>query len=367
MNVYCQYSGVQFDISGFGGTKLTYVHPIFSAEPNWLLSRMGSWAAQKYNEEESKLLFLALLHSTELVEFRATAMPENNVVQLNMEPLARICAWMYGLSRAQLVLPKFIVQQDNRRMLNVKHWIATWYEARKDYEDGYNKFILDRKLAGKEEALERLIKNSQRTTDDYAGLLATWALQASSAPKGIGDYWRELFLLKGLKVYSARTVDLQELVDHMEEALEHGSIFAAATMKHLRILLKKNQAGLNYGLGITDEDLAEIESSPFTIVEGSIEEHNMHVVAASAPIEQPQPHHAIYQGSRVAYLRAKAAWDLAQRAKQYAQEFTNDVEQAVAEDEELNEILEEGNSADQREVDVEFVKPNQPKEEDHGE
>lgn len=216
MKIFCQYSGAEFDITGFGSTRLTYVHPIFSADTKWLLSRMGSWAAQKYTPEESRLLFLALLHGTELVEFRATAHPENNIVQLNMEPLARILAWMDGISRKDLVLPKFVIQHDNRKLQNVRYWIETWYGARKDYEDGYSKYLLDKKLADKEQALERLIRNSQKTAEDYSGLLATWALQASSAPKGISEYWRELFMLKGLKLYSARTVDLQELVDHME-------------------------------------------------------------------------------------------------------------------------------------------------------
>src|SRR3954468_24796203 len=125
MRVHCQYSGVDFDITGFGGTKLTYVHPIFSAEPQWLLSRMGHWAAQKFTETESKLLFLGLLHTTELVEFRVTAFPENSVVQLNMEPLSRIVAWMIGVSRRSLVLPKFVVQNDNRKLTNVRYWIET--------------------------------------------------------------------------------------------------------------------------------------------------------------------------------------------------------------------------------------------------
>lgn len=360
MKIYCQYSGVEYDITGFGGTKLTYIHPIFAAESRWLLSRMGSWAAQKFTEEESKLLFLALLHDTELVEFRATAHPSAAMVALNMEPLARIHSWMIGLSRRTLVLPKFVVQQDNRDLKNIKHWIETWYGARKDYEDGYNKYLLDQKLAGKEEALERLIKNAQKSTDDFAGLLCTWALQASSAPKGIGEYWRELFTLKGLKVYAARTVDLQELVDHMEENLEHGSIFAANTLKHLRTLLKKNQAGLNYGLGITDEDLAEIDSSPFKIVEGSVEEHNMQIIAAGAPEEEPQRKD---YPSIVGYLRARAAWQLAEKARQYAQEFTQQTEDDVAADEELNELLEDG-AAEDRRIDVEVVKPNQTEDED---
>lgn len=356
MRVYCQYSGVEYDVSGFGGTKLTYVHPIFSAEPRWLLSRIGSWAAQKFNPEESKLLFLALLHTTELVEFRATALPDNTIVQQNMEALSRIVAWMLGINRVHLVMPKFVVQPDNRKLQNVRHWIENWYEARKHFEDGFNRQLQDKKLADKEQALERLIKNSQRTTEDYAGLLATWALQASNAPKGIHEYWRELFCLKGLKVYSAKTVDLQELLEHLEENLQHGSIFAYNALKHIRTLLKKNQAGLNYGLGITDDDLAEIESSPFRIVEGSVEEHNIAVVASGAPEFEPK---SSDYPSRIQYLRAKAAWELAQKARQYAAEFTSAVEETVAEDEELNEMLEEAGSKDERTMDVELQKTNE--------
>lgn len=356
MRVYCQYSGVEFDITGFGGTKLTYVHPIFTAEPKWLLSRMGHWAAQKFTPEESKLLFLALLHATELVEFKATAHPDNNTVQMNMEPLARIMSWMIGINRVHLVMPKFVVQPDNRKLTNVRYWIENWYDARKQFEDGYSKYLLGRKLADKEQALERLIKNSQRTTEDYAGLLATWALQASSAPKGLYDYWRELFCLKGLKVYAAKAIDLQELLEHLEEHLEHGSIFAASTLKHVRTLVQKNKAGLNYGLGITDEDLEAIEGSPFSIVEGTVEEHNMQVIAASAPEQEPKP---LEYGSRIQYLRAKAAWELAQKARQYAEEFTQQIEDEVKEDEELNEILEDAEgSPEDRRVDVEIVKSN---------
>jgi hypothetical protein len=357
MKVYCQYSAAEYDVTGFGGTKLTYVHPIFAAEPKWLLSRMGHWAAQKFTPEESKLLFLAILHSTELVEFRATAHPENNIVQLNMEPLARIFSWMLGINRVHLVMPKFVIQTDNRRLLNIRHWIETWYDARKQFEDGYSRYLLDRKLADKEQALERLIKNSQRTTEDYAGLLCTWAMQASSAPKGMHEYWRELFCLKGLKIYAAKAIDLQELLDHLEECLEHGSIFAASTLKHIRTLVHKNKAGLNYGLGITDEDLAEIESSPFKIVEGSVEEHNIRVVAASAPEEEPI---ASKYSSRIAYLRDKAAWELAKKAREYAAEFTQQVEDAVAEDEEVNEILEDAQETEEHsKIDVELNKQDQ--------
>lgn len=324
MKIHCQYSGVSFDVSGFGSTQLTYIHPIFSADTGWLLSRMGAWAAQKYGEEESRLLFLALLHSTDLVEFRYQAQPENNTVQLNIEPLARFVGWSSGLTRPQLILPKFVVQKDNRKLENVRYWIQTWFDARKAFEDGYARWEQDKKLLEKERALERLIRNSAKQVQDYAGLLATWAMQAGNVPKALHDYWRELFCLKGIAVYNAKQVDIEEMLEHMEEHLEHGSIYSHATLTHLRTLLKKNKAGLNYGLGISDEEFAMLESSPFKIVEGSVEEHNMEVISASAPREEPV---AADYPTRVAYLRAKAAFSLAQRAAQYAAAFTQRVEE----------------------------------------
>ncbi len=345
MKVTCQYSGIEFEVTGFGGSKLVYVHPVFTANAGWLLSRIGTWAAQKYNEEESRLLFLALLHSTDLVRFEHMAIPDNTTVQLNMEQLARFVSWSCGITRPHLVLPSFVISKDTRKLNNVRYWIQAWQDARKNFEEGYRTQSQLSSIRNKEAALERLIRNSQRTTEDYAGLLATWAFQATNVPKALQDYWRELFCLKGIAVYNAKTVDIEELLEHMEEFLEHGSIYAHATMSHLRTLLKKNKAGLIYGLGITDADLEEITSSPFTIVEGSVEEQNMAIIAANAPQEEPQPQN---YSSRVAYLRAKAAYSIAQKAKQYAKDLDTGLENVLKEDaldqtaiEEEAEIVEE--------------------------
>lgn len=329
MKVFCQYSGVSFDITGFGSTKLTYIHPIFSADAKWLLSRMGSWAAQKFTEEECKLLFLGLLHSTELVRFEATAEPDNTTVQLNLEQLSRFVAWSCGITRANMILPSFVIQRDNRKLNNVRYWIQAWQDGKKQFEDGYTTQTQLRSIRDKEAVLERLIKSSTRAVESYAGLLSTWALQATNVPKALHEYWRELFCLKGIALYNAKTADLEEIVEHMEEYLEHGSIYAHATLQHVRILLKKNKAGLNYGLGITDADLDEISANPFTIVEGSVEEQNMAIIAANAPQDEPMPQQ---YGSRIEYLRAKAAYTLGQRAKQYAQDLEQGVEDAMKED-----------------------------------
>lgn len=341
MKVTCQYSGVVYDLTGFGSTSLVYVHPIFAAEPKWLLSRMGSWAAMKYTPEESSLLFLGLLHSTQLVEFRVRAEPTIPTVMQNMESLARFVGWMCGLTNPHVAFPKFVISLENRKLDNVRYWIKLWQEAKEAFESGYTTQHVARQLRDKEAALERLIRNAGKSVDDYAGLLATWALQAGNAPTNIHDYWRSLFCLKGVAVYSAKAIDLEELVEHMEENLEHGSIFAHATLAHLRSLYKRCKAGLNYGLGITDEEFDLLETSPYKIIDGTVEQHNMDVIAASAPIEEPR---AANFTSRIAYLRAQAAWKLASRARAYAAEFTQQVEDIEKADEQDRVLDEEDNN-----------------------
>jgi hypothetical protein len=132
--------------------------------------------------------------------------------------------------------------------------------------------------------------------------------------------------LKGVNIYSAKTVDLEELVEHMTEHLEHGSIYATATLKHCRMLLEKNKTGLNFGLGI-DVD------HPFTIIEDSLEAHNKRLTAASAPAEEPLLHN---YPTKLAFLRAKAAWNVAQSLKQQAEEFEASVDAVMTADEALD-------------------------------
>lgn len=341
MQVYCQYSGITFNVENFANFRLQYVHPIFSAEPKHLLSRSGDWAAGKYNEKECKLLFLALLHSTELVEFRVAAVPEHSTVQKNMELLMRFVAWQSGLSNPSVSFPRFAISPETRTLPNVKHWMDTWLEARKDFENGYRSTSIVTKMRMREAALERLIKNAGKKTDDYPGLLAAWAMDAADVPHALRNFWISLFKLKGMSLYNARECDLRELVDHMEDKLEHGTIYAKATMNHVRMLLAKNKAGLGFSLGMPSEELENLDyekliRDPFRIVEDEIETHNTNIIAKSAPLDEPVESN---YPSRLAFLRAKAAYTLACKAKAYADEFTQQVTEKLAADERLNRDL----------------------------
>lgn len=357
MRVYCKYSGIEYEVPNFAKLKLEGVHPLFYATTKQLLSRTTDWAAGRLNEQERRILFLAILHSTDLVEFRATAQPGDNIVQLNMESLIRFVGWQNAVSNPAIAFPRFVISHDTKDLSNFKHWMTAWYDAKKDFEDGYKSYAQGTKLRNREVALERLIKNAQKETSDYSRLLAMWAMDAANVPQSLHEYWTELFQLKGLQIYQARPADLDEVKEHMEEYLEHGSIYANATLRHVRILCAKNKAGLNYGLGIPDEeleklDLQSISDSPYTIVEDEVMTYNTKLGAAGAPTEEPNP---TAFPSRLAYLRAKAAWTLACKATEYADDALSPETLVLVETQETNDALDAELDTEREETEREVV------------
>ena len=346
MRVYCKYSGVEFQVSNFTHKMhIEGIHPIFFAELKSLLNRAGDWAAGRLSEEEGRLLFLALFHNTKLVDFRTTAHPANRIVQLNMEVLLKFITWHSNVTSPQLRLSRIAITHDTASMNNCRYWLEAWNDARKNWENNYQIATMRKRVADKEAALERLIKSATRDPESYAGTLAAWAMEAGNVPKHTREYWISLFRLKGIAVYGARTVDLEELVDHMEEHLEAhiGTIYAHAVLRHIRILLAKNRAGINFGLGMPDEelekaDLLEMQHNPFKIVEDDVEVHNREVAAATAPLREPLK--SDYP-NLVAFLRAKAAWILAKKQTEVAEKLAaneakaelTDAMEAVYEDE----------------------------------
>lgn len=342
MKVNCKYSGIEFDVPNFANMRIDGIHPLFYASTRHLLSRTTDWAAGRLQEQERRILFLAFLNTTDLVEFRVAAQPADNIVQLNMESLIRFVGWQNAISNPAIAFPRFVVSHDTRTLDNFKHWMQAWYDAKKDFEDGYKSYSQGTKLRNREIALERLIKNAQKETTDYSKLLGMWAMDAGNVATNLRECWMELFQLKGLQIYNARSADLDELVEHMEDALEHGSIYANATLRHCRLLRAKNKAGLNFGLGIPDEeleklDLQSLEASPYVIVEDEVLTYNTKLGAAGAPTEEPK---VTDYPTRLAYLRARSAWTLASKARQYADDALNN-EAIVAQQEDSDAIAAE--------------------------
>jgi len=344
MQVYCKFSGVSFLAQHFTNKmNIEAVHPIFYAEQRQLLNRARDWAAKRLNDTESKLLFLALLNSTKLVDFHATAKPEPRIVNLNMPTLLAFISWHSDIRSPQLQLPRFVISHDNSSMNNCHILMKAWMECKEEWNSNYASATLRKKLEKKEAGLERFIRSGLKSTEDYAGRLASWALVAANAPTSLHEYWTQLFKLKGIEVFNARTVDLEELVEHMEENLEVGNIFSFSVLKHVRYLLMRNRAGLGFHLGMGEEETEKLDyealaANPFTIVEEPIETYNRELIASKAPAKEPVERD---YPNKVAYLRAKAAFIIAQKqyeelekkAKKEAAQMTDDALDVVHDDE----------------------------------
>lgn len=278
-----------------------------------LLGRAGEWGRGELDSTERRLLFVALLKSTDLVDFRCPAAPPTNIIQTYMELLIKCVNWK-EIAEERMPLPRFAITHETRELTNVGHWLGAWNDARRDWENRGATWAFKEKLRLREKALLRLIQSPGKTTNSFAGTLSKWALEASNAPSGIREYWTSLFHLRdNLDIYKASTTDLEELLEWMQDNLQVGSLYSFKTFEHLHNIMKINKGGLTYGLGMgsDEEDFDPISNSqaPFTIIRDSIETYNMEMAAALAPELEPKKEQF---NSIVDYLRAKARWTLAQ-------------------------------------------------------
>ena len=316
MRITCRYSGVSFQTTFFDSLQLAEVgsHPIMEIPTKNLLGRVGQWGRGELSATEKKLLFIALLKSTGLVEFRVPAEPTKQVVERYMELLMKSVLWKEEMLNI-VPLPKLAITHETKQLTTIGHWLGAWNDARRDWETQGAVWRAKERLRLREAALSKLIKSSMRTkTQDtiLSKQLASWALEASAAPSYITDYWTTLLLLKdNFEIFQANAKDLDELRCWMEDNIDVGTIYGHHLMRYIYTVVEKNRRGLEYGIGLMDQDDKEDnDGKPYTIIDDSIETYNRQVAAAMAPAEEP--HQKDYD-SKVEFLRAKARWNIAQQ------------------------------------------------------
>lgn len=355
MRVICKYSATEFKLPDFRGSLIEGIHPLFSLTTAGLLTYAKDWAADKLSETESRVLFLALLASgtTEtdeydfrgvkkktvvpLIVFRTSAIPSHEIVQANMERLMTAMVWIDNISSALLKLPRFAIDHDNRDLKTIPNWLKCWEEERKAFYDNHKSRAMAEKLSSLEEQLMKLIRSEHRKTESYAGTLAKWALDASGFPdktkldKETRALWTKVFKLKGFDIFTADKDTIEDVLNWMTLNLTHGSTMAHETMKHLHKVHHANLYGLNKSLGLTG-------GKTFELLEDPIAEHNMAIIASKAP--EIFPELADYP-TRVAYLRARAAWNMAETMKAKVVEDAAEQKKKLQELEALDFITDE--------------------------
>lgn len=334
MKIMCAYSSVEFTCEHFPGTfyaKEAY-HPIFLLPQRKLLPYIGKWAAGELTPTDSYLLFLALLRSSELVDFRVPVFRNEHtdaLVANNMEYLIRTILTLNTVTNPGVHFPQFVITADTRFLQNVQHWIAAWNKIYHEMKDGHKTAHDWQKLNRRDMALQRMIKSPHRKVESYSSELAMWAEAAAEFPtfqtsspwtKGtvaINEYWKEIIrrCTKNEQLFSIQRKDLQELLEHCEEHIQFGSIQSNLLFKVLRAALEKQK---NF-LGLGDMDI----KSSFAILDSSddVESAQIKTMIQVAPVEEPRPEQ---YPTKLAYLRAKMRFDMATKYKK-EQEGEQDV------------------------------------------
>lgn len=324
--ILCGYSSILFNCDHFPiilKSRETH-HPIFNVPQRKLFTYLYKWSTRELTNIDSYLLFLAMLNSSELVEFRLPAIrtdKTDSIVAQNMESLFKTVLRINEVNTPTVQFPKFVITSDTRELNNVHHWIEIWNEKYSAFATGARQDYDTRKLVHKEARLEKLIKNPHKSIKDYAFYLAEWAADAASFPSfnitnpstglqiSISDYWKSIIIRSATnyQIYSIPDNDLKELLDHCEENISRiGSLYS----NKLFTLLEQAEKVKKNFMELGDIDLSG--KSKFHILEqtDTVEEANLRAAVDSAPLEKPVREN---YPSNFQYLKAKFNYEMAQK------------------------------------------------------
>lgn len=324
MRILCAYSGIDFTVEHFPGhlSSREAYHPIFNLPQKKLLSYVGKWSAGELTPTDNYLLFLAILRSTELVDFRVPAIrteDTQHIIAANMERLIKIVLRMNATNNPDKIFPHNVITPETSGLQNVIHWIHNWSEAYKDFLDGYVDVGTSQKLIIRETALERLIKSPYKSVASYAPQIADWAAIAGNFPTfqtinrftgttcTLAAYWKHIIIKCANEdaIYSINEHDLSELIEMAETEIPVGTIYSNALFKILWAAKKKHK---NF-LGFNDVDIAKSTYQILTSTD-SAEDANLRAMIDSAPAEEPKIES---YPNKFAYMKAKLRWDMAKK------------------------------------------------------
>jgi len=319
MKILCAISGIEFTCEHFPAylTSREVTHPIFHLSQRKLLS----FSSSELTKTDSYLLFVALLHSTDAVEFRVPCKrteKTSSIVYNQMQDLVIAVGKINLIQHPSFQLPRIAITPDTCTLSNVEYWIANWENSIDEWKDAYASYNQSRDLLMRENALEKLIRTPHKEIQ-LATQIADWAELAADFPhtttliNGIqvplSVYWKQIIrkCINKDAIFQIPLCDLEELIVHCEDNIPHGTIYAHTLMEMLRSGKDKNK---NF-LGLGDWDLASINSPSFSYKilneDDSVESANMEAICMGAPTELPKL--ADYP-SRFAWLKAKIKYDM---------------------------------------------------------
>lgn len=322
MKILCAKSGIIFKVEYFPffSDTATISHPCFSLPQKKLLNLAATkWAAQELSDVDSYLLFLSLLNSTGEVEFRVPCQfteDTPSIVANNMESLIKTIGVLNLITHPHFQATRIAITKENHTLSNVAYWIENWLTNIAEFKSDYAEFQERQDLNRRESALEKLIKSPHREIQ-LATQIANWAAVAGKFPTfsivspfgemDCGEYWKLIIrkCINAESIFSVPTKDIIELIEHCEDNIEHGTIYAHTLMQILRNGKEKQTNFL--GLGDWDSSISNLN---YVLLKSddSVEKANLQLLIQTAPTSEPK---ITDYPSRFEWLKAHTKWRLA--------------------------------------------------------
>lgn len=273
MKVTCKFSGEELvKYTEFPFLHLADIHPIFGASVK-VLFRLS----EKFNAPDAmtirgkKLLFLAVAHSTGLMQFHVPASPSPMIVESNFSKLLYIAGWIGNIAnRQQVKFPSFVVRRETQDLSNFNAWLAALYEIRKEFHEGVVRQEEIAKLKQMEASIEVRVRALESVMWSPASkaakernlnkMLADWAIAVSEAPAdhiGIfsklenkavmvptNEYWHDMLTTNEGEMFDLRMDHVKEMYEYFELNLPHGTTAAKAVMDRCIQLMQYQQKAL---------------------------------------------------------------------------------------------------------------------------
>ena len=309
--VLCSISGLELKIPHVPmhlKLKHGFTHPIFYLEQKHLWNYYKRHCSAELTQEESYLVFLALLNSTGSIKWRypcmlATDLPRaSQVVDKNISQLVRAISLTNQITIPSFKQPSFAVTLDTCMLPNVQHWIGAWFDNINKFRLGLHAERLHQSLVRTENMLSKMIF-SGIPQEKYAGLVGAWAAKVAEFPEAKLDRWRQVisWCFDDVKMFKTSLAELKEIKEYCEMNIPSGSVHTYRLYKQLNEGIRRHS---DY-LGMDPRVLG------YTILNSSAEKNELALSAIAAKATDKQPMRHEY-ASGFEYIKAKLAYDLAQ-------------------------------------------------------
>lgn len=318
--VTCAISGIDFTTTGMDFLTIPhtsgFIHPVFTLESKQLHKLYIRHCRGLIQPSDSYLLFMALLHSSNSIQWDYPSSLTPNSLQTSVVIENNICQLVEVLDQSRRILhphfkqPTFRVTYGNCALSQIPNWIKAW---RKNITS-FGEAQLDEKeyesLKRLTNKLTYLINDSSVEMYEMANTIAHWANRAAEFPKDKAMLYQTTIAnsFNRAKMFNTPIALLKEVKEYCQSNIDVGSI-------HFHSLTRTLDAGIKNHIDYLGGDsqsvgytlLPSISAVDREVIQKN--ESEISVLIATAPESEPL---ATEYSSNLAFLKAKLAYRVAQ-------------------------------------------------------